>query len=656
MIDGYLFKYLLRIHLNIYYYMQRFIYFFFLINILWSQQISVSDLNKISNNQLDQIKEELQLIDQTNLEENPIINEDSLDAVQIKSKKVITEINEEYFGYNYFNQDINFFDNIPTPSDFKLGPGDEVVISLWGETNQRKSYFIDKNGMLFFENIGFINVSNKTIKEAETLLIEKLSKIYSTLNDIDNPTSLMLELGKLKSLNIYFSGEVSKPGIQLVHPFSDILTAISQAGGVNNEGTLRNIKLIRDNDVIAVIDFYSFFIRGSNEFSNFRLIDGDIIHIPPIENRVEINGAVLKPGFYEMLSGENVNDLINYAAGLKAKASSVITLDTVIPFKNRSSQDNIISSINIDLNDNNMILLNNGDKVLVREIGDSSSKVEIFGRVKVPGIYSAKNMTLKDILDFAGGFDDPVFRKTINENEITILRRDDEQFYSQEITTSYDDADQINLNIDDKIFVYEKVNYRNNYTYRVVGEINKPGTYPLKKGITLIKAIELAGGLTELASLNNITVEQEFTDINIDGTLTTVTQQVGNIELDFVLSPNSVINVLPTENVISVEGNVYKPGLIAYNRGMTMSQAIVQAGGYKPFSLKKRSYVKKSNGEIDKANIFRGRTKRLNPGDTVVVPVDPEPTDFDITTFVADLSTTLANIAAILLIVDNQTD
>ena len=156
----------------------------------------------------------------------------------------------------------------------------------------------------------------------------------------------MLELGKLKSLNIYFSGEVSKPGIQLVHPFSDIFTAISQVGGVNNEGTLRNVKLIRDNDVIAVIDFYSFFIRGSNEFSNFRLIDGDIIHIPAIENRVEINGAVLKPGFYELLPGENVNDLINYAAGLKAKASSIVTLDTVIPFENRSSQDNIISSIN----------------------------------------------------------------------------------------------------------------------------------------------------------------------------------------------------------------------------------------------------------------------------------------------------------------------
>ena len=156
--------------------------------------------------------------------------------------------------------------------------------------------------------------------------------------------------------------------------------------------------------------------------------------------------------------------------------------------------------------------------------------------------------------------------------------------------------------------------------------------------------------------LNNVIIYQEFTELQDNGIEVTRVQDVANVDLDFQLGSNSVIKALPYENVISVEGNVYNPGLVAYDRGLTMAKAIIQAGGYKPYSMKKRTYVRRANGEIDKANIFRGRTKRLFPGDTVVVPVDPDPSDFDITTFVADMSTTLANIAAILLIVDNQTD
>ena len=117
--------------------MQRFIYFFFLVNILWSQQISVSDLKNLSNNELDQIKKKSYNLNKQVVQSDLIENQDAIDVVQIESKQVKVE-DTEYFGYDYFVQDINFFDNIPTPSDFKLGPGDEVIISLWGETNQRE--------------------------------------------------------------------------------------------------------------------------------------------------------------------------------------------------------------------------------------------------------------------------------------------------------------------------------------------------------------------------------------------------------------------------------------------------------------------------------------------------------------------------------------
>ena len=616
-------------------------------------QVSVSDLNRLSNQQLDAIRAELQ----SNTQQVNDISEVENTSAPVLITPMDNIISEEYFGYNYLKKDISFFDNVPTPADYKLGPGDEIIISLWGENNSRESFTLNKDGMIYYNNIGFINLSNNTLESAEILLTEELSRIYSTLKDLNNPTTLMLELGQLKSINIYFSGHIENPGINLVHPFSDIFSAIVQAGGIDNNGSLRMVQLIRNNQIITTVDFYSFFMNGTNTFSNIKLIDGDTIHIPSFKNRISISGEVNRPSSYELLPNESISDLIGYASGFSSDASSTLILNQIIPVEKRFSDDNARTSIALDFKNSKSTSLNNGDNVKVLPISDVDVNVEVFGRVKSPGVYPASsNRSLKYVLDIAGGFDDPIFRKTIRENEITILRKDENQFYSLEILTSYKDADKLQLMPNDKIFIYEDINYRNNFTYRVEGEVNKPGTFPLTAGTTVSQALEKAQGLTELSTLDNIIVYQEFTEIQDDGTEVTQIKDVASVSLDFVLGSRSVIKALPFENVINVEGNVYNPGLVAYDRGITMSKAIIQAGGYKPYSMKKRAYVRKANGEIDKANLFRGRTKRLSPGDTVVVPVNPDPSDFDITAFVADLSTTLANIAAILLIVDNQTD
>ena len=618
-------------------------------------QVSMSDINKLSNQQLDAIKAELQ--SDTQQEEIESISSEGLDnSVPVSiTPTAIGVVTEDYFGYNYLKKDISFFDNIPTPADYKLGPGDEIIISLWGENNSRTNITINKDGMIYYENIGFINLSNKTLASAEVLLTEELSRIYSTLKDKNNPTKLMLELGKLKSINIYFSGHIENPGINLVHPFSDIFSAIVQVGGINDKGSLREIQLIRNGKIIDKLDFYSFFMDGKNNFSNIKLIDGDVIHIPNVKNRVFISGEVNRPSTYELLLNESTSDIIGYASGFTSDASSTLILSQVIPVKERSSDDNARTSIAVNFKSAELTILNNGDSINVLSIPSVDSEVTVYGRVKSPGKYPAMNNTLKNILDIAGGFDDPIFRKTIREDELLVLRQDSNKFYSTQIAVSYKDADQFKLEQNDKIFVYEDINYKNNPTYRVEGEVFKPGTYPIGEDkITLREALSLAGGLTELSSEKNLTIKQEFTTVDDGGNEITTSEPVNSVTLDFQIGSNSVIIASPFENVVRVEGNVYNPGLVAYDRGLTMSQAIVQAGGYKPYSMKKRAYVRKANGEIDKANLFRGRTKRLSPGDTVIVPLNPDPSDFDITTFVADLSTTLANIAAILLIVDNQ--
>jgi protein involved in polysaccharide export with SLBB domain len=619
-------------------------------------QVSMSDINKLSNQQLDAVKAELQANTKAAIVESvPVSSIDESSAVSITSTAVALSVGD-YFGYNYLRKDISFFDNIPTPPDYKLGPGDEIIISLWGENNFRKNVTINKDGMIYYENIGFINLSNKTLESAELLLTEELSRIYSTLKDETNPTMLTLELGKLKSINIYFSGHIENPGINLVHPFSDIFSAIVQAGGINDKGSLREVQLIRNKQRISTVDFYSFFMDGKNTFSNIKLIDGDVIHIPNVKKRVSISGRVNRPSTYELLSGESISDIITYAAGFTSDASSSLILSQITPVEERSSDDNARTRIAINFKNKESIMLNNGDSITVPSISPVDLNITVYGRVKFPGSYPGANTTLKNVLDIAGGFDDPIFRKTIREDSIIILRRDKNQFYSKEIEVEYKNADQFKLEVNDKIFIYEDINYNNNFTYRVEGEIFKPGTYPISQSkITIREALSLAGGLTELTSERNITVKQEFTSLDDEGNEITTSETVNNVSLDFEIGINSVIIASPFENVVRIEGNVYNPGLVTYTKGYRFPKYIELAGGYRQNSLKRQTYIKRANGNIEKTTRLYLVGKKIYPGDTLVVPVNPDPNDFDITAFISDLSTTLANIAAILLIVDNQT-
>ena len=630
--------------------------FFSFMSIVFSQ-VSISDFNKLSNKQLDLIKESLK--SETEVVEDkksPLLSPANPAPATIESMPPVNDTNV-YFGYDYFKRDINFFDNVPTPADFKLGPGDEIILSLWGETNSRENLVINKDGLIYYKNIGFINLSNKTLKQAESVLVEELSRVYSTLKDKNSPTKLMLELGKIKSINIYFSGQIEIPGINIIHPFSDIFSAIVQAGGVKKEGSLRKVQLIRDNEIIATVDFYSFFMSGKNTFSDIKITDGDVIHIPTIKKRIEIAGAVNRPSYYELLEKESLKDLFDYASGLTSQASSTTIIDQIIPLDKRGSDDYSKSSITAKVKDSSSISLNNGDKVSVGFIGDVDSKVTILGKIKFPGTYPAFGNSLKDILDIAGGFDDPIFRKKIRDDEIIVIRKDNKQFYGLEFSIPYNKSDNFQLFPEDKIFVYENIFYDNLFSISVTGAVNKRGNFQLKSGMTVKDAIDLAEGFSPLANKNAITVTEVFTYVDNLGNSVEERNQVNDATLHFQITDGSIINVLPLENVVNVEGNVYNPGLITYSERKTVKKYINLAGGVQPNSLKNKIYVKRANGRIKKVSMFRGLGVIVKPGDTIVVPLNPNPReDFNVSSFIADLASTLTNIAAILVIVDRQND
>ena len=302
-------------------------------------QISVDQIRNLTNQQLDQVKSELQSQTRASIVQADTSTPQNSSPVDITSTAV-SLMTGDFFGYNYFKKDISFFDNVPAPAEYRLGPGDQIIISMWGETNFRNSWTIDKNGRIYFDNIGFINISNNTLASAEKILIEEFSKIYSSLKDEEYTSTLTVSLGALKSMNVYFSGNIENPGINLIHPFSDIFTAIVQAGGINEDGTLREIQLIRNGDVIDTVDFYSFFLDGKKDFSKIKLIDGDVIHVPTIKRRVSIYGGVIKPSAYELLTNETFENLLNYASGISNTASSDIIVTKIIPIEERISDDN----------------------------------------------------------------------------------------------------------------------------------------------------------------------------------------------------------------------------------------------------------------------------------------------------------------------------
>ena len=262
--------------------------------------------------------------------------------------------------------------------------------------------------------------------------------------------------------------------------------------------------------------------------------------------------------------------------------------------------------------------LSNGSKLNILPVGQNQTEVSIFGRVTNPGTYplyksSMETITLKNLLDLAGGFDDPIFRKTIDEN-IVVLRLDENQFYAKDFTVQYNKADNFKLNKMIKFLFMRNHNIKIVLFIRSTEKLIGQERILLERDYPFPDAIDLAGGITEIGSINSVSVTKTLQRFNEAGDKILENERVGSITLDFLIADGNVITVLPKTNVVSVDGNVYSPGLIAHSGkpAMTMSNAIELAGGHKPNSLKKRSYVIRANGEIEKANLFRGRTKEFS--------------------------------------------
>ena len=480
-----------------------------------------------------------------------------------------------YIGYDIFSSrdTIPFWQNLPIPKHYNLGPGDEIIISLWGETESNISNTINKDGQVFIENIGILNLGSKTVSEAKEYIISKYSRVYSTLLG-DNPKSFIdITLGELKSVNVHFVGFVNIPGVHMIHPFSNVITGIIQAGGVSKAGSLRDIHIIRNGKKIRSFDLYNYIFLGQT-ISDIRLIDQDIIFIPARLSTISLTGHIQKPGYYEVLENEPLSKLIAIGGGKKVNGSNTIMV------YNYNNENNGYILKNNEISN---FMISNGDSIYVPNNPSIRRSVYIGGHIKNPGTYPyQKNMRLQDLIDATISVNDLEFMKTVNFSNIIINRKNISGDYPLRIEVDLN-KNNIILSNDDHITIPKLNNFQPIESVQITGEVRMPGVYPVNNLTSLSNVLDFAGGYTIYALNNGIEV---FRD----------TIKIGWEEKNFILQAGDSLNVLKKSGLVLLKGEVNVPGYLNYNKGDSIKDYIKRAGGYSSFAEVKDVIVIYPNG------------------------------------------------------------
>ena len=564
----------------------------------------------------------------------------------VKRQLQFNEIINENFGLRFFLPDSSLgstFDNLPIPGYYEISVGDEIRISLWGQADLQEIFIVDKEGRIFVRSIGFISVIGKSLTELKQYLKQEFSKSYSTLYSDDDRTFMDVSMVSIQSVNLQVIGEVISPGVYNIHPFSNVITAISQAGGIDTTGSIRNIKILRDGNIFKEIDFYKLLVYGENNH-DFRLKNKDIILVDKRQTTIQIDGQVNKPGFYEMKKNENFDDLLKFCGDFKPKAGLVTEVTRILSRSERLTDDDAIKKFYF--RDLSKINFSNGDKIVVPKIKNTNSQVYAYGQVKNEGNYRfVKSMRIYDLLELAGGINDKEFLKSVNTKKIDLIRRDIKSNFSQVITLDLekiinkDENENILLENYDQITVYPNLNFLPPKTVNLFGEINFPGIYPiLKDNETILNIINRAGGLSPRAYEKGIILTRNNQRVILEG-------------LNNVVRDGDQINVPQISNVVEIKGEVFNPGLISFKSNRKINQYLQIAGGLTPNADLNNILVYYVDGSVK----IKKRFSNINvePGCIIQIYEKVESTNLvgQILTFVEGVSNTVTQIITTYVIV-----
>ena len=520
---------------------------------------------------------------------------DFFDALKedIEAEKIL-EREKLVFGYSLFNSPNLTFDpslNIPTPKNYQIGPGDEIIIDVWGASEQTYQQEVSPDGYIIIQNLGPIYLNGLSIDRATNRIKSRLSKIYSGLapDDGRNPnTFAQVSLGQVRTIKVTVIGEVRTPGTYDVSALATVFNALYLSGGPTFNGSFREIELIRNNKVYKVLDIYDFLVKGIQE-NNVQLEDQDIVRIKPYNNRVEVVGEIKREGIYEVKEGESFADLIEFVGGFSENA-----YQGIIKVRRNTGKEKKL----LDVTQDNLGLTQpeNGDYVIVNGILDRfENRVQIVGAVFREGEYELTDqLTILKLIEKAEGLRGDAF---LDRGSIF---RTNEDFTTEVIPFNLrqmlkGELDDILLIREDLIKISSIYDLKEEFYVTIGGTVRKPGNYQYMENMTVIELILEAGGLLESADLSAVEVARRRRG-ETQGTATDQIAEIFTFSVDkdlriiedqdqFILQPfdNVYIRKSPSYEApikVRLEGEVIYPGeYVLEKKDERISSLIKRSGG-----------------------------------------------------------------------------
>lgn len=418
--------------------------------------------------------------------------------------KVSTAGENDVFGRNIFNIDKLTFQpnlNMATPENYRLGPGDEVIVDVWGASQNTMRLEISPDGYVNISNLGPVYLNNMTIKDARQLLKQELGKIYA-----DSANNIQVTLGNIRTIQVNVMGEVRAPGTYALSSLSTVFHALYASGGVSDIGSLRNVQVARGGKTIARLDVYEYIMKGQIQ-DDIRLQDGDVVIVPTYDELVKITGKVKRPMFYEMKNGESAATLLKCAGGFSSDAYK-----KSIRVLRKDGKEFSVKTVN-DI-DYSAFKLIDGDVVTVDSILNRfNNRLEVKGAVYHPGVFelSGSLNTVRQLVEKADGLLGDAFTGR------AVLYRERENLTKEVLPVDIEGilkgtSPDIALQKNDILYIPSIHDLQDMGKVTISGEVNKPGSYTYADHMSLEDLVITAGGLKESASLVRVDVSRRIRD------------------------------------------------------------------------------------------------------------------------------------------------